>query len=46
MVVNQELKEFGLKLWPFGGGLMSVVEPKVGPHIAIQVLLPAPAMVG
>ena len=46
MVVDQELKEFGLKLWPFGGGLMSVVEPKVGPHIAIQVLLPAPVMVG
>ena len=42
----RNLKEFGLELWPFGGRLMSVVELKVGPHIAVEVLLPPPAMVG
>ena len=35
MVVNWELKEFGLEFRPLGGRLLSVVEPEVGPHITI-----------
>ena len=42
MVVNYEVEELSLQFGPLGGWLLPVIEPKIGPHIKVQVFFQPP----